>query len=70
MAAEERFGFAAKMRLAACSPNCALAPQKVMMPPHSAANDVSPLALRNDAAPFGRNDAMFVLCARRHTSLP
>ena len=30
-----------------------------MMPPPSAANDVSPLTLRNDVAPIGRNDAMF-----------
>lgn len=41
-----------------------------MMSPPKAADDVSPLALRNDAARFTRNDAMFALCARRHTSLP
>jgi len=40
-----------------------------MMPPPTAADDVSPLALRNDAARFTRNDVMFALCARRHTSL-
>ena len=40
-----------------------------MMPPPLAADDVSPLALRNDAARFTRNDVMFALCARRHTSL-
>ena len=39
-----------------------------MMPPPTAADDVSPLALRNDAARFTRNDVMFALCARRHTS--
>ena len=40
-----------------------------MMPLPLAANDASPLTLRNDAARFARNDAMLAHMCRRHTSL-
>ena len=38
-----------------------------MMSPPPAANDVSPLTLRNDVARFTRNDAMFApMCPQAH----